>query len=120
MAKMSPLLTLIVMLLSSIMMIHNLPVASSTQWCVAAPTSTEKQLEDNLNFACSNGVDCRPILAHGACFNPNTPLSHASYVMNAYYQTHDRTDQACKFFFPNSGTFTTTNPSYGACVYASS
>ncbi|ESQ51488.1 hypothetical protein EUTSA_v10017796mg [Eutrema salsugineum] len=119
MAKMSPLLTLFVVLLSS-MMIHHLPVASSTKWCVASPTAKEKQLQDNITFACSQmGVDCRPILPDGACYNPNTLLSHASYVMNAYYQSHDRTDQACTFFFPNSGTFTTTNPSYGACVYPS-
>ncbi|XP_048634154.1 major pollen allergen Ole e 10, partial [Brassica napus] len=116
-AKMSPFSTLIVILVSSIM-IHHLPLASSTQWCVASPTSKEKQLEENLGFACANGVDCRPILEGGACYNPNTPLGHASYVMNAYYATHERTDYACKFFFPNSAMLTTTNPSYGSCVYA--
>ncbi|CAA7038051.1 unnamed protein product [Microthlaspi erraticum] len=115
---MSPSLTLLAILLSSIM-IHQLPLASSTQWCIATPTATEKQLEYNLGFACANSVDCRPIFPSGPCYNPNTRLSHASFVMNSYYQTHGRTDYACKFFFPNSSMITTTNPSYGACVYLS-
>ncbi|KAL1195720.1 Glucan endo-1,3-beta-glucosidase [Cardamine amara subsp. amara] len=113
---MSPFMSIFVILLSSIL-IHNLPVASSKQWCIAASNSNDKQLEDNITFACALGVDCRPILPSGACFKPNTTFSHASYLMNSYYESHGRTNDACFFFFPNSGILTTWDPSYNSCIY---
>ncbi|CAL9234861.1 unnamed protein product [Arabidopsis halleri] len=116
MANMSPLLTFIVILLSSIM-INHLPVASSKQWCVSMQTAKDEQLEDNIGFACANGVDCRPILPSGACFKPNTTISHASYLMNSYYEQHGRTNNSCFFFFPNSAMLTSTDPSYNQCIY---
>ncbi|XP_010510460.1 PREDICTED: major pollen allergen Ole e 10-like [Camelina sativa] len=116
MANISQLLSLMAILLSSIM-INHLPVASSKQWCVSKQTAKDDQLEDNINFACSNGIDCRPILPSGACFKPNTTISHASYLMNDYYQSHGRTNEACLFFFPNSGMLTSTDPSYNQCIY---
>lgn len=118
MAKMSSLLTLLIILLSFIM-IHHLPVASSTQWCIADLAATNVQLQANINFGCSQGVDCRPIQPGGSCFNPNTLIKHASFVMNAYYQSHGRTREACSFIFGNIGVLTGINPSYGGCVYGS-
>ncbi|KFK23182.1 hypothetical protein AALP_AAs58904U000400 [Arabis alpina] len=119
MAKMSPLLMTLLFIVLSSMMMNQLPVASSKKWCVATPTATEKQLGDNMEFACAIGVDCRPIMPSGACFLPNTTLSHASFLMNSYFQSHDQTDHACYFFFPDSSIITTTDPSYDRCIYPS-
>ncbi|CAN8232592.1 unnamed protein product [Cochlearia groenlandica] len=119
MVKISPFLTLIIFILaSSIMINHILPVAGVKQWCVAMQTAKDEQLGQDITFACANSVDCRPILPSGACFNPNTTISHASYVMNAYYARNDRTTFSCTTFFPNSATLTTIDPSYNQCHYA--
>lgn len=114
MAKMSPLTFLFLFL--SFIMIHHLPVVSSTNYCVAGVDSTKLQLQLNINFGCSQGVDCRAIQPGGSCFNPNKLINHASYVMNAYYQTHGRTQEACKFVFGIIGIITTTYP-YGDCSF---
>ncbi|KAF8116790.1 hypothetical protein N665_0014s0053 [Sinapis alba] len=114
MAKMSPLI--LFFLLLSFIMIHYLPVVSSTKFCVAGVDSTSLQLQANINFGCSQGVDCRAIQPGGSCFNPNKLINHASYVMNAYYQSHGRTQEACKFVFGVYGIITATYP-YGDCSY---
>ncbi|KAL9816831.1 putative glucan endo-1,3-beta-D-glucosidase [Arabidopsis thaliana] len=116
MAKISSPLTLLLIMLSSIM-INHIHVASSKTWCIATLIATNAQLQANINFACSEGVDCRPIRPGGSCFIPNNLANHASFVMNSYYQTHGRTNQACSF--KNTGTFAATDPSFGKCVYAS-
>ncbi|KAL1195721.1 Glucan endo-1,3-beta-glucosidase [Cardamine amara subsp. amara] len=115
MAKMSQCLTLLLILISSIM-IHHLPLVSSKEWCVASLESTDEDLKANIDFGCSQ-VDCKPIQPGGSCFNPNTLINHASYVMNAYYQRHGRVDEACNVIFVNTGIITAKDPSYGRCVY---
>ncbi|CAN6813206.1 unnamed protein product [Brassica oleracea var. botrytis] len=108
---------IIIFLLLSFIMIHHLPVVSSTQYyCAAGVDSTPLQLQLNINFGCSQGVDCRAIQPGGSCFNPNKLINHASYVMSAYYQTHGRTQEACKFVFGIIGILTKTYP-YGDCSY---
>ncbi|KAG2333026.1 hypothetical protein Bca52824_004206 [Brassica carinata] len=114
MAKKSPLISLLLLL--SFIMIHYLPVVSSTKWCVPDVDATILQLQANINFGCSQGVDCRAIQPGGSCFNPNKLINHAAYVMNAYYQTHGRTQEACKFVFGIIGMITETNP-YGDCSF---
>ncbi|XP_010455339.1 PREDICTED: major pollen allergen Ole e 10-like [Camelina sativa] len=116
MGRMSSVLTILFIFLSSVM-INHLHVASSTQWCVARLTATNAQLQSNINFGCSEGVDCSPIQPGGSCFIPNTLINHASFVMNAYYQSHGRTKKACSF--KKTGTFAVTDPSFGSCVYGS-
>ncbi|XP_020876163.1 glucan endo-1,3-beta-glucosidase-like [Arabidopsis lyrata subsp. lyrata] len=116
MANISSPLTLLFIFLSSIM-INHFHVISSKKWCVATLNATSTQLQGNINFGCSAEVDCRPIQPGGSCFIPNTLVNHASFVMNAYYQSHGRTKKACSF--KNTGTFAATDPSFGKCVYAS-
>ncbi|AEE82721.1 Carbohydrate-binding X8 domain superfamily protein [Arabidopsis thaliana] len=116
MAKISSLLALLFIILSSIM-INHLHVASSTKWCVAKMNATNAQLQGNINFGCSEGVDCGPIQPGGSCYIPNSLVNHASFVMNAYYQSHGRTKKACSF--KNTGTFAVTDLSFGKCVYVS-
>ncbi|KAJ6727047.1 GLUCAN ENDO-13-BETA-GLUCOSIDASE BG1-RELATED-RELATED [Salix purpurea] len=86
-----------------------------SQWCVPKPGVSDQALQANIDYACSNGVDCKPIQLGGACFNPNNVRSHASYVMNLFYQTHGR--QAFNCDFSNTGVLTSANPSHGTCRY---
>ncbi|XP_010479430.1 PREDICTED: major pollen allergen Ole e 10-like [Camelina sativa] len=111
----SPLTILFIFL--SLIMINHLYVVSFTQWCIATLTATNAQLQENIDFACSQGVDCGPIQPGGSCFIPNTIAHHASFVMNAYYQSNGRIMKACSF--KNTGTLTDTDPSSGSCVYGS-
>ncbi|CAN8315302.1 unnamed protein product [Cochlearia groenlandica] len=115
---MSSSLNIIIIIFISSIMINHFSIVNSTQfWCVAAVTATNVQLQANINFGCSQGVDCRQIRPGGSCFSPNTLINHASYVMNAYYQSHGRTSEACTFIFGSIGVLTPINPSYGGCVY---
>ncbi|KAL2512212.1 O-Glycosyl hydrolase family 17 protein [Abeliophyllum distichum] len=87
-------------------------------WCVPKPDGiSDAQLQENINFACSQGIDCSPIKQGGACFEPNTIASHAAYVMNLYYLFAGKNPWNCNF--SQTATITTTNPSYNGCVYTS-
>ncbi|EOA22860.1 hypothetical protein CARUB_v10003588mg [Capsella rubella] len=113
MVKMSlPLIILFVFL--SLIMINHLQAASPKTWCVAKMTATTAQLQENIILGCKE-VDCTPIRPGGYCFNPYTLLNHASFAMNAYYQSHNRTQEACSF--KNTGVFTMIDPSFGTCKY---
>lgn len=65
-------------------------------------------LQNNINYACAF-VDCKPIQSGGGCFDPNNVQSHASFVMNAYYQANGRNDNACDF--KGTGMVTSSDPS---------
>ncbi|KAK2643026.1 hypothetical protein Ddye_024789 [Dipteronia dyeriana] len=76
-------------------------------------------LQNALDWACGLGkADCKPIQHGGACFEPDTLVSHASYAFNYYYQQNGNSDIACNF--GGTATVTKNNPSYSKCVYASS
>ncbi|CAA7034966.1 unnamed protein product [Microthlaspi erraticum] len=109
----SQLLTLLLIL--SIVTIHNLPVVTGRKWCMARNDATYKQLQFNIDFSCSHGVDCKPIQPGGSCFYPNILVDHASYAMNAYYRSHGSTKDSCSF--NNSSWFSHFDPSKGSCVY---
>ncbi|KAI3934100.1 hypothetical protein MKW92_044226 [Papaver armeniacum] len=84
------------------------------QWCVPTQTATDAQLQANINYVCSQGtVDCKPIQAGGACFNPNTLKAHAVYAMNAYYQKSGRHAFNCDF--SKTGVITSADPSHDTC-----
>ncbi|CAH2043707.1 unnamed protein product [Thlaspi arvense] len=82
---------------------------------MAMNTASSEQLQANIDFCCSNGVDCSQISPGGVCLEPNTLLDHASYVMNAYYQSHGRVEDSCRF--NRTGCFVFVDPSQGSCVY---
>lgn len=86
------------------------------KWCVAKDGANGTDLQNNINYACGF-VDCKAIQRGGACFSPNSLQSHASYVMNAYYQANGHTDSACDF--KGTGVVTSSDPSYGGCKYVS-
>nr|GFC63038.1 glucan endo-1,3-beta-glucosidase-like [Tanacetum cinerariifolium] len=85
--------------------------------CVPKPDATVAQLQSNIDYVCSNGADCRPIQAGGACFEPNNVRSHAAFIMNAFYQTNGRNNFNCDF--AHTGVITSTDPSNGSCKYLS-
>ncbi|CAK8577369.1 unnamed protein product [Lathyrus sativus] len=87
----------------------------SKKWCVPKTNVTEKALQANIDFVCSNGIDCGPIKNGGPCFKPNSLRSHAAYAMNAYYQQSGHHNSDCDF--GNTGVITDTDPSYGTCKY---
>ncbi|CAD6252597.1 unnamed protein product [Miscanthus lutarioriparius] len=86
------------------------------KWCVAKSGASATDLQNNINYACGY-IDCKPIQRGGACFDPNNVQSHASYVMNAYYQANGLHDYDCDF--KGTGVVTSSDPSYGSCKYVS-
>ncbi|CAN6373786.1 unnamed protein product, partial [Urochloa humidicola] len=86
------------------------------KWCVAKTGADATTLQNNINYACAY-VDCKPIQSGGGCFDPNNVQSHASFVMNAYYQANGRHDYDCDF--KGTGMVTSSDPSYGSCKYVS-
>nr|XP_010907849.1 major pollen allergen Ole e 10-like [Elaeis guineensis] len=87
---------------------------SQKTWCVAKPSTIELALKDNIQFACNN-INCSPIQIGGVCFYPDTTISHASVVMNIYYQANGRNYWNCDF--GGSGMISFGDPSYGNCKY---
>lgn len=71
--------------------------------------ASDQILQGNIDYVCSQGVNCKPIQAGGACFEPNNVKSHAAFVMNSYYNAKGRQDSICNF--AGSGYLTTANPS---------
>ncbi|KAK8618557.1 hypothetical protein V6N13_132545 [Hibiscus sabdariffa] len=88
-------------------------------WCVAKPSTDDAALASNIESACNyfgtKRQNCSQIQLGGACYDPNTPINHASFVMNAYYQDNHAQEHAC--YFTNSGLITISDPSYGSCRY---
>ncbi|KAL5144269.1 Glucan endo-1,3-beta-glucosidase 7 [Glycine soja] len=91
------------------------PAPNTAGWCVAKAGVSDAQLQANIDYACSQGIDCGPIQPGGACFEPNTIASHAAFAMNLYYQTSGKNQWNCDF--SQSATLTSQNPSYNACIY---
>ncbi|KAE9609484.1 putative glucan endo-1,3-beta-D-glucosidase [Lupinus albus] len=89
--------------------------STAAQWCVPKVGVSDAQLQANMDYACSQGIDCSPIQAGGACFEPNIVASHAAFAMNLYYQKFGKNPWNCDF--SQSATLTAQNPSYNACVY---
>ncbi|KAL9276405.1 hypothetical protein ACSQ67_026058 [Phaseolus vulgaris] len=92
------------------------PAPNTSGWCVPKAGISDDQLQANIDYACSQGIDCGPIQPGGACFEPNTVASHAAFAMNLYYQTSAKNQWNCDF--SQSATLTSQNPSYNACIYS--
>lgn len=85
------------------------PSDEGRRWCVPKTDASDEALQKNIDYVCSSGVDCGPIQEGGACYDPNTVRSHASYAMNAYFQTAGRHDFNCDF--NHTAILTFTDPS---------
>ncbi|KAF3555546.1 hypothetical protein F2Q69_00017958 [Brassica cretica] len=93
---------------SEIFMSVNSQVRSQGDWCIANSITDNDKLIKNIDFACSK-IDCGIIMEGGSCYDPNTPLNHASVAMNLYYQAHGRHLRDC--YFDGSGLITIIDPS---------
>ncbi|KAL8137463.1 hypothetical protein V2J09_003464 [Rumex salicifolius] len=82
--------------------------ATGKQWCVAKQGVTVAQLQNNINYVCSQGIDCGPIQSGGSCFDSNNQVTHANYVMNAYYQAKGHQPFNCDF--SGTGVVATNDP----------
>lgn len=86
------------------------PTASDLRrWCIAKPNADVMVLQENLDYACGQGINCSPIQPGGACYYPDTVQAHAAYAMNEYYQASGRNTFDCDF--GQSGMVMTTDPS---------
>ncbi|KAF6134539.1 hypothetical protein GIB67_022279 [Kingdonia uniflora] len=65
-------------------------------WCVAKPSSENRVLYENVNYACSK-VNCSSLKKGGLCFTPDSLINHASVAMNLYYQANGRHKWNCDF-----------------------
>lgn len=83
--------------------------SASKKWCVPKTNASEKALQANIDYVCSNGIDCGPIKNGGACFKPDSLRSHAAYAMNAFYQKSGRHNSDCDF--GTTGVITDKDPS---------
>ncbi|CAL5384988.1 unnamed protein product [Camellia sinensis] len=84
------------------------PKAMKAAWCVPKAGVSDAQLQTNLDYACGQGIDCSPIQPGGACFDPNTLASHATFAMNLLYQTAGRNPWNCDF--SQTATLSSNNP----------
>ncbi|KAL0314707.1 UNVERIFIED_CONTAM: Glucan endo-1,3-beta-glucosidase 7 [Sesamum angustifolium] len=91
------------------------PKPKKDVWCVPKADVSDAQLQENLDYACGQGIDCSPIQPGGACFEPMTVASHATYAMNLLYQKSSKNPWDCDF--SQTATLTSTNPSYDKCSY---
>ncbi|VVB02724.1 unnamed protein product [Arabis nemorensis] len=89
------------------------PPSNGGKWCVAKQEATTTQLQANIDWVCSQGIDCKPISLGGICFDNNNVKTRSTFIMNAYYQSKGNSDSACDFH--GSGIVTTNNPSTNTC-----
>ncbi|KAL8139224.1 hypothetical protein V2J09_005245 [Rumex salicifolius] len=76
-------------------------------WCVTKPSSSESELQNNINYACQV-INCGAIQMGGSCYEPRQLASHASVVINLFYQQNGRRDFTC--YFSNSGLIVLSDP----------
>jgi hypothetical protein len=79
------------------MILMNVMIIEAKTWCVVRSSAGGPQLQNALNYACSNGANCGPIQPGGSCYNPNTLQAHASYAFDSYYQNKHQAPGSCSF-----------------------
>ncbi|ESQ52643.1 hypothetical protein EUTSA_v10017897mg [Eutrema salsugineum] len=89
-------------------------ISHKGKWCVAKQEATNAQLQANIDWVCSQGIDCKTISPGGTCFDNNNMKTRASFVMNVYYQSKGCSEDACNF--SGSGMVTSNDPSTSSCV----
>ncbi|CAM6043177.1 unnamed protein product [Sphagnum compactum] len=93
--------------------------SDTLDWCVAKPSATNSSLQQGLDWACGPGLaNCGPIQRGGACYLPDTLLSHASYAFNIHYHYFQTDSRSC--IFGGDAELTNVDPSYGSCYYVAS
>ncbi|KAF3323998.1 glucan endo-1,3-beta-glucosidase 4-like protein [Carex littledalei] len=74
------------------------PPSPFPAWCIAKPTAPADLLQEAMDYACgAGGADCMEIRPGGACFYPDTVISHASFAFNSYWQRKKNSGGSCDF-----------------------
>ncbi|KAB2625106.1 major pollen allergen Ole e 10-like [Pyrus ussuriensis x Pyrus communis] len=92
-------------------LVHSMQLTkrNTNTWCITKPTTDDQRLDANIQFCCTQpGVDCDLIQPGGRCYNPDHKCSHASVVMNLYYQANHQQPSTC--YFMGSGLIVYQNP----------
>ncbi|XP_020417230.1 PLASMODESMATA CALLOSE-BINDING PROTEIN 2 [Prunus persica] len=87
-------------------------VNGQKSWCVAKPAAPQHALQSALDYAC-NYADCSPTKKGGSCYDPDRPVHHVSFAMNAYYQKMGRNQWNCHL--NNTSLISLADPSYNPC-----
>ncbi|KAK4372880.1 hypothetical protein RND71_008264 [Anisodus tanguticus] len=87
----------------------------NAMWCVAKPTVPADLIQQALDYACGSGAGCDAIQPNGACYQPVTLLSHASYAFNSYWQKREHGGGTCDF--GGTAMLVTVDPSYDQCHF---
>ncbi|PHU18501.1 hypothetical protein BC332_14196 [Capsicum chinense] len=92
---------------------YNIPnYEGDKKFCVPKPEAKDEKLQACIKWVCKEGgLDCGPINAGGACFQPNTVRSRAAWAMNAYFQMKGKADAMCGF--SGAGVISSTDPKGG-------
>eukprot|EP00756_Hemistasia_phaeocysticola_P001481 Hpha_TRINITY_DN11046_c0_g1::TRINITY_DN11046_c0_g1_i1::g.93032::m.93032 len=62
------------------------PSPEFTFVCTPRRDATDQAVAGALGYLCGAGVDCGPINAGGACYDPNTLPAHASWGYQKFYE----------------------------------
>ncbi|PHU17831.1 Glucan endo-1,3-beta-glucosidase 4 [Capsicum chinense] len=89
--------------------------AENVVWCVAKPTVPADLIQQALDYACGSGAGCDVIQPNGACYQPATLLSHASYAFNSCWQKKKQGGGTCDF--GGTAMLVTVDPSYDQCRF---
>jgi len=77
------------------------PMCDEADWeCHPKPGTPDSRLASALSWICGgNHINCAPINPGGAHYLPNTPIDHANWAFNAYYQIYkaQQATGACDF-----------------------
>ncbi|KAM7489301.1 hypothetical protein LguiB_026786 [Lonicera macranthoides] len=75
---------------------------SSPTYCICRDGLSNSSYQNDIDYACSAGVDCSPISETGDCYEPNNVKDHCNYAVNSYFLMNDQAPGSCNF----SGTAT--------------
>lgn len=95
-------------------------LATATVWCISIANISDATLQSSLDWVCGplanqGQVNCGPINAGGACYDPNTLAHHCDWAFNTYFQRMNGTSDSCNF----GGTAhqVTTDPSKTSVLF---
>jgi len=71
-------------------------VVCATCTCVFNDNATDDIMQDSINIVCGV-LNCAPIHPGGAHYEPNTVKDHATWAIDAWYQTFSWTFESCDF-----------------------
>ncbi|EYU26776.1 hypothetical protein MIMGU_mgv11b020207mg [Erythranthe guttata] len=78
----------------------------SNQMVISQANALQDKLQGFIDYGCGV-VDCSAIQLGGPCYDPDTVVAHASYVLDLVYKKQN----SCN---TNLGIITTVDPSYGS------